>query len=369
MITTANDKYKGSAKMRNINKIPPKIYFFFTVVCSVYAMIIYRSTIFRCLFLSTYNESKVVLWIIWAVSLTVTYLLTYKRRRNYLSLFTSTVLPFEIYTLMTYDEHYYLIGAVELIAIILSGAYCLLVMLRKVKPDSINGIIKVYKRRIFNCINGAKSISAVCFSALLVYAFALYAFNAPSVIPAVKPIAEVNENKYEMLSDNMPEISVIDDSVWNTLSFDEKVDALQTLANVEKVQLGICHEINVCVEALGSSTYGSYDYSTHRVRINEQIIEDETAYQCVETLCHELRHAYQHDVVDAYLSLDKEHQQLEIFNDVRRYYESLDDYQYASIDGFDAYESQLVEVDSRKYGEERAAFYFAQVEKYLDDVV
>ena len=94
---------------------------------------------------------------------------------------------------------------------------------------------------------------------------------------------------------------------------------------------------------------------------------DDDSTEAVDTLCHEVRHAYQHDSVDAFLSLDKEYQQLVIFDDMRAFYENLEDYQSAMRDGFEEYENQTVEADSRKYAEERTAFYFETVEKYFSD--
>lgn len=317
---------------------------------------------------SSYNSSITLLWAIWGISMAVTYLLTYKRRRNYFSVFANTVLPFGIYSLMVYENsHLYLCAAIEMAIIVLGGIYSFAVLIRKINPANPAGTAVIMKNRILSCINGTKGIAAVCFSVLFIYVTALNAFGMPSFIPAVKPTEEVNENKEAVIEEYMPVISSIDESVWKNLSFDDRLDVLQTIANVEKTQLGISHEVNVCAASLGWGTYGTYDYSKHEVTINMQIIMDDDSTEAVKTLCHELRHAFQHDAADAYLSLDEKYQQLAVFDDMRAFYENLDDYQNASRDGFDAYENQTVEVDSRKYEEERAEFYFEQAKIYLAD--
>lgn len=354
--------------MRNVNTLSPKYYFFLSVVCMLWGMLVYRPTVFRCLLFRTFNESKAILWVICGVCFVITYLLTHKRRRNYVSLITNTVLPFGIYSLMAYDDaHFLLISILEIAVMAVCFLYCLAVIVRKIKHDDFEQVMKVIKSRLYHCALGMKCVAAVGFSVLIGYIYVLNAFGVPSVVPAVEPTETVAENKQAVLSESMPVISGIDESEWEKLSSEKRLDVLQTLANVEKTQQGISHEVLVCSEPLGFSTYGTYNHKTHTVTINSNVIADDDAEQAVITLCHEVRHAYQHDVADAYLSLDKEYQQLGIFDDVRKYYENLDDYKQASKDGFDEYESQTVEADSRAYSEKKAEFYFEQAKKYLTD--
>lgn len=352
--------------MRNINKLSPKIYLFLTIIVSLTAMIIYRATIFRCLFSLTYNESKVTLWVIWGACLVVTYLMTRTRRRNNFSVFTNAVLPFGIYTVMAYKSSQSIIfSALEMAIIILCGLYGIAMLILSKFPDGIDKLLKFLKIKMFHFLNGTKSIVAVCLSVLVAYISCLYAFDSPSFVPAVKPAAEVEENKAEVIEKNMPLISKIDKSVWKNLTFEERLDTMQTLANVEKAQLGISHEVNVRSDSLGLGTYGTYDFKKHEVIINTQILMDDDSTEAVNTLCHELRHAYQHDSVDAFLSLNEEYRQLALFDDMRDFYENFEHYQSVARDGFDEYESQTVEADSRKYSEERTAFYFWAVDKYF----
>ena len=355
--------------MRNINKLSHKTYIFLSIFSAFIAMILYRSTIFRCISFNTFVESKVKLWIIWGACLVVTYLLTFRRRKNYFSLFTNTVLPFGIYSAMAYDDqHYMIIGVVGFSILILCGLFCFALILANDIPDNFDETLKKFKCGIVHCLNGTKSIVSVCLSVLLIYISGLYAFDSPSIIPAVKPTAAVEENKAEAVEKNIPIISKIDESIWKNLTLEERLDTMQILANVEKVHLGISHEINVRTDSLGWGTYGTYDFNKHEITINTQVLMDDDSTEAVTTLCHELRHAFQHDVTDAYLSLDEEYQQLAVFDDVRKYYENLDDYQNASRDGFDEYENQTVEADSREYGEKRTAFYFQRVDKYFADL-
>ncbi len=354
--------------MRNINKLSPKTYLFLTLISSFIAMTIYRATIFRCLSFNTFDESKATLWVIWGVCLVVTYLLTFRRKRNYFSLFTNTVLPFGIYSAMAYDDlHYFVLAAIGFSMIILCGAFNLALILFNDLPADLNEAARMLKRSVIHCLSCTKSIAAVCLSVLIVYISGLYAFDSPSIIPAVKPAVEVEKNKAEAVEKNMPVISKIDETIWKNLSLEDRMDVMQTLANVEKAHLGISHEVNVRADSLGLGTYGTYDHSKHEVTINVQVIMEDESTQAVTTLCHEMRHAFQHDSAEAFLSLSKEYQGLIIFDDMRDFYENFEDYQIASRDGFEEYESQTVEADSREYSEKRTAFYFWAVDKYFAD--
>ncbi len=354
--------------MKSVNKISPQVYLFLSVTSSLIAMVIYRSTIFRCLFFSTYGESKAALWIIWGVCFVFTYLLTRKHHRNYLSLFSDTVLPFGIYTIMTYENSQPLVVlVVEMAILVLCGSFGIAIIVANKIPDEPRRRLKMLKVGLLRFLNGIRNITAVCLSILVFYLSGLCAFDSPSLIPAVKPTVAVEQNKDEVLKEKMPVISRIDKSIWKTLSFEERLDTVQTIANVENLQVGITHEVRVCAESMGLGVYGQYDSTNHTIYINTELLEDDNPIQCIDTLCHELRHVYQYNVVDAYLALDEEYQQLEIFDDARRYYENLDDYQSASRDGFDAYEKQVVEEDSRKHGKMRSVYYFWLAGKYLAD--
>ena len=356
--------------MRNINKISSKIYFNLTLVFAAVSIMYYRATMFCCIYTYTYTESRIIFYGICGVCWLLSYFLTRKRRRNYFSLFVNSVLPLGIYSLIVYEYvHPVVVLVIETAIYALGGAYCIAVLARRIKSDDSTVSKKVILNRFRACLNGLRTVTAVCCAVLIVYVLCLSAFSSPSVIPAVKPTADVVEAKQDVLVENMSAISGIDPSVWETLTLDERINVMQTLANVERVQLGICHEINICADSLGFGTYGTYDHATHTVKLNFDILEDKDPTECVITLCHEVRHAFQRNLSEAYLSLDKDYQQLAIFDDARDFYENFDDYKNTSEDGFSEYEDQPVEVDSRKYSEDRADFYFSLAELHLKEAV
>lgn len=347
--------------MRNINTLSSKYYLFLTVSFGLLSMMLYRATLFRCIFFNSYNSSKIKLWILFVVCLTISYLLTFRHRRNYFSVFANSVFPFGLFALETLGaSHPFLAFAVEAGVFVLCALFGFAMICNNHRPHDPTKLCESIKRGFVHFLNGIKSISSVGFFIFISYVLILTTFSLPSLTPAVKPLEKVNATKAEYLQENLSEIVKIHPTVWKTLSFMQRLDTLQTLANVEKVQSGITHEINLKSKNLGMATYGTYDFETHCVSINNMLIKDDDPTQAVSTLMHEIRHAYQHEVTDALLSLDKEYQQLALFDDARSFFENNADYK--SIykgDTFKEYESQPVESDSRLYSEERAAYYFA----------
>lgn len=351
--------------MRNINKMSEKKFLTLNVIGLFLFMLMYRGLIFCCLIFQTFNYSKIILWIMSITITSVGYFLTRKRRRNYLSLFVNISLPFEIYTLMTHEYIFFeFIAIIFIVSFILCILYFSAVLLRHlIKNDKILKL-KFYKNMSLHIVNGFRTICAVCFSVLLIYAAVDCVFEPTAIMPSIKSSNEIVENKNDIISENMKHIYKIDTNTWANLSIEERLDLLQILANTERIILGISHEISVCSDNLGFGTYGSYDFNTHKVWIDLDVINDDTANKSIETLCHEIYHGYEHDFVNAFLSLDKEYQQLSVFDEVRKYKENFDNYQ-TGYDDFETYYNQIVEVDSRAYGKKREAFYFAEAEKYI----
>ncbi len=353
--------------MNNKNKIQPGFYLFLTVLSSLTMMFLYCRGLFLCYPLKTYNESKVILWVIWGVSLVVTYLLTFRKHRNYFSIIANSVLPFGIYSTITYaDTHNHLVTALKIAIIIISGLLGIACIVFFDISDDRDKLHKNLKRLVLWYLNCAKSIASVCLMVLLVYISVLNIFNVPSVIPATKSSESITQNKEAYLNKRLSEISDIDESVWKDLSKKKRLAALQALADVDAVQQGINHEIKVRSKYIGSTTMGTYEHSKHLVTINTMLIEDDDPTEAVSTLLHEVRHSLQHTASDAYLMLAEDYKQLSIFDEIRSVYENLDNYKSISKgDSYSEYKNQIVEADSRDYSDMKTEFYFQQAKEYL----
>lgn len=94
------------------------------------AMLWYRGVLFTAIPGMTVKQSKIILWIFALVLVAFGYIITMKKRRNNVSLFTNILLPYELYAVVTYRTYLpRLVWCSVLLAGILSLAFIILGML------------------------------------------------------------------------------------------------------------------------------------------------------------------------------------------------------------------------------------------------
>ena len=98
------------------------------------------------------------------------------------------------------------------------------------------------------------------------------------------------------------------------------------------------------IKAEKGFTYGYYTDYNRAICINEDLLKNARNYKdTIDTLAHEMRHGYQHEVVrnpDAF-QVDE--------NTVTEWRDNFQDYKTPEDDGDDAYTYQPVEVDARRF--------------------
>lgn len=122
--------------------------------------------------------------------------------------------------------------------------------------------------------------------------------------PEEEPIAitRQQEKEYDLYMQNeifallnTPEYSK---STWNKASVDERKAILNRyLADLAKIY-GVSVSSKVNFYQTSASTRGTYSHSRREVSINENYLTRPDSYQIMQTMIHEMRHAYQHSAVD-----------------------------------------------------------------------
>ncbi len=135
---------------------------------------------------------------------------------------------------------------------------------------------------------------------------------------------------------------------WKKASVEEREQILKELFDDMQSIYGVSVE-NLIIESIESetgTTYGAYNDYYSTIFINKDLLNDPSYYdKIMETMSHEMRHAYQHAVVnnpDDYKVDDKT---------VQEWRENFDDYKDPDEDGYDKYRNQPVEVDDRKFAD------------------
>lgn len=161
------------------------------------------------------------------------------------------------------------------------------------------------------------------------------------------------------ISDSKPvDFHLLREDQWSALSTDARLEVLKGVAAAEAEVLGLPFPVNVKMDALESRIRGIYRHKARQITLNQTFVCTGTASEVVETLAHELYHAYQHCVVELYLE-NEAYQDLKLFTDVnaKEYCRELAEYQDGLEGKFEAYYRQQIETDARAYAQKVCEIY------------
>ena len=90
---------------------------------------------------------------------------------------------------------------------------------------------------------------------------------------------------------------ISDPEKWEKLTVEERKEIIRKLASDIAKVLGI-NEAKIVFRDMGKNIYGSYDRLKREIHINNNLVSDPgQRLNLLDTLNHEYRHAFQHDVV------------------------------------------------------------------------
>lgn len=347
--------------MKDNNTLSKREYASEHVFWSAIAMIWYRAFLFRCIEGMSYSFSRIVLWGIFLAAVLLGVLITWRHRRNNLNLFVNIAVPFEIYTLIAYANILpILMWIIVFTAVLLSGLYTFMLMAHQIKNQAHKRAI--IRKRIIRSSLGSRTIIACCFSLLILYLGANTVFGGFISSPSVAAESK-NTQDGITIANNIEVISQLDESIWSSLPPPERLNTLQTVANIEAYYLGLPHELTVVTDDLSGSTLACYEDRTHVITIDVDHFNSDSASAAVSSICHEARHALQHRLCDLYDDVDVEYKSLLIFSDVQHYKQEFSDYVNGEDDILDYY-LQRCEVDARAYARDAVADYYEKISAY-----
>lgn len=181
------------------------------------------------------------------------------------------------------------------------------------------------------------------------------AFGTTLLKSNVRATAE-NTKQEQTISNNIETILRLQESGWVKLSTQEKLDVIQTVANIEAHYLGLPNELNVGAANLSEYTLAAYSDPIHTVYINLTHLENDQATDILDSCCHEAYHAYQHRLVDTYNFAPKRSKSLRVYKKAALYVDEFNNY----VDGYEdfcSYYFQECESDAREYAEEAVEDY------------
>lgn len=141
----------------------------------------------------------------------------------------------------------------------------------------------------------------------------------------------------------------LEDSTWKSYSIPEKITVMQRLTDFETEILGI-PSITITADLIGAYTLGSYSDETNEILVNTKYLDSSPVEECINTICHEVRHSLQFQIVSS-IDWDNPIFQTSYFDELQSWFQNQENYKSAWLYGFEEYENQPLEVDARDYAE------------------
>lgn len=326
------------------------------------SMIWFKSILFRCLPGMTYYNSKFILWgLLVCTAILSTILFRYKKTEWTKAV--AVVIPYGVYTVIAYYTTVPLIVISTLVVgTLLSFIYIATNLTRKIKNKRYAK--QIIKNRIYRCLCVSNCIIGTVLLIMMLSLGIRGVFGTTLQNASVKPKAyEINSS--QTITENIDIIVSLKPNSWDKLDVTEKLNVMQTVANIEVSYLGIPHEINVGTANLRENTLGCYEDKTHTVYIDLDHIEKGLAQDVLDTCCHEVYHCYQHRLVDNYLKTDETSKNLLLYSKARSYMEEFNAYKNGYKD-FCSYYYQECESDAREYAEKASNDYYRRIDDYLE---
>ena len=216
--------------MTNNNTMSKGCYLFEHIFWGILTLIWFNNILFRNIEGLTYDQSRHFLWCTIILSLTVGAAITWKKRRNNLSLFVNVIIPYELYSL------------VIAVSLLLSIMYVVLVLKPKIRAKARKEA--VIKARLVRSFLGTRTVVACCLSIMVLVLGVSSFFGVLFFSPSENP---VNRSSGEgvTIAKNIEVVSLLEEKEWSALSTPAKLNVLQTVVNIETYYLGLPHELNV----------------------------------------------------------------------------------------------------------------------------
>lgn len=289
------------------------------------------------------------------------------RRRNWVYISATLAFPYAVYALIaTWSGKKWALFTAKS-AGVLMAVYVVMMLCRRIQqPERRKEILR---RRLRYSILGARTIFSMCFLMFFtILTVANWFTGGEMETPAMSANLEEAFGEENSLAHNIEVISKLDQSTWETLDREKRLEVLQVVANVERRYLGLPNPLTVETKDLNDNELGHYNEETYTIVIDTGHLENGEAARVLNTICHEAYHSYEFRLVDVYLNTEPENRNLMCFYKSSIYYEEFQDY-HSGHDSEDKaeYYYQLVEVDAREYAKTAVQEYYLEIAEYLEE--
>ena len=316
------------------NTLTRKDYLFCLIAAQIVLLVWFGVVEFRSIPNLTTNQSKLILASFSILILLIGLICCQKKYRNNVTLSILTLLPVSIYEQISYQNKRFFLCV--LILFVLCTIVYLLIHSNTFKLQSIVYIVSF----------------SIIVPMILMMGSHLIGFHKMDIF--IEPIHETYG--MDLLDQNLDVLQKIEEDKWEVLSVNEKMNVLNTIVSIEKEELGIPYALNVTEEKLSEGLVAQYHPLSNTIKIDKDYMNDCTSDEVVDSICHEVYHAYQNCLVELYENSSMEYRNLVVFKSVPEYKKEFTQYKDGMDEIFDYY-MQTCECDARAYAASRVKYY------------
>lgn len=286
-------------------------------------------------------------------------ILTFRRRRNAVSLAVNVLFPYGVYAAVSMYELYSIrVIVAAVLAAVLCSFFIFMVVTRPKKKGK-----PVAFRRFRHCALGARTIIALC-ALIIIVPSAVNTILGKGIYTEEGNRAPYVEAPGEWTIDNkMDTVKLFDKEHWGNLSIDEKLEAAAVVKNIEMSNMGISHEIYIMSQSMDNDVLGWYSHEEKAIALNIDHMRNSEPEDIIRTICHECFHAYEHQQVELYDSVDEKYKNMPMFSPAQKYAYEFENYVNGD-DDYEAYYSQSAEENAREYAEYRTQHYYEKINDF-----
>ncbi len=269
------------------------------------------------------------------------------------------LVPLEFLSMIVFAQYHFIMAVILFFTMVITLILFKIYLFRKEKKGKYSqkkhkGYIDVFRK-------GSVTACALLFAIPCLLSIIKYDFRSPDYVSPeeffdkIYNQADVKKDdlKTNIYEQNKEFFSSFEEKTWSGYDVNEKLAVIEALVKFETTKLGI-PEIEVDTELLPDpDVMGKYNCIDNKISINVDHLCESEISNCIDTVCHEVYHAYQHYLVEN-VNWDDEITKNYYFTELRSWRENEEDYKNVLTDGYEEYENQPLEVSARKYGKGEA---------------
>ena len=330
----------------------------------IVAMLLYIEVCYENIFNFGKKKKKKFLYVLFVVFVVIGILVTWKKRRNSLSVLVNVISAPVIYTVLVYMSYLYsTLIAISVFSLILCAFYAVPILCRKTKLNIDETKRKhIQRQRLRYALLGTRTIATLCFAVIIVNV----AVGSITGNYIYEPKVAVSNNSIYSeeytIANNIEILEKLSQEEWNKLNLEQKLDVLQVVCNIERNELGVDNPIYIRSGILDETVLGQYEDDRHLVVIDIEHLKNDTPVEVLTTTIHECYHSYQKRLVELYNNSMEKDKNLFVFDRIKKYeYE----FKYYVSENTDEYYYQTVETDARAYSEIAVLEYYKEISKHV----